>query len=29
MENQAIVNQRRAQLLAAGESIQKSLNESP
>jgi len=29
MENQAIVNQRRAELLAAGESIQRSLSESP
>jgi len=29
MENQAIVNQRRAQLLAAGESIQRSLSQSP
>jgi hypothetical protein len=29
MENQAIVNQRRAELLAAGESIQKSLSRSP
>ena len=28
-ENQAIVNQRRAQLLAAGESIQKSLSQPP
>ena len=29
MENQAIVNQRRAELLAAGESIQRSLGGSP
>ena len=29
MENQAIVNQRRAGLLAAGENIQKSLSRSP
>ena len=29
MENQAIVNQRRAGLLAAGESIQRSLSRSP
>jgi hypothetical protein len=29
MENQAIVNQRRAELLAAGERLQRSLSESP
>ena len=29
MENQAIVNQRRAELLAAGENIQRSLSRSP
>ena len=29
MENQAIVNQRRAELLAAAESIQRSLSQSP